>query len=97
MNDHRWTFAYSIKFMMKDTKCRIIIDNVYCDAARCGAYEWPHMPLSDNYPETKGLKTTGLNESRYLELMTKLKTELQMIVYLYSEYVRKPLVEDSDW
>lgn len=97
MNDHRWTYAYSIKFMMKDNKCRIVIDNVYCDAARCGTYEWPHMPVADKYPETKGLKTTGVNEKRYLELMTMLKSELQSVVDSYSAYVKKPLVEDSDW
>jgi len=97
MNDHRWTYAYTIKFMMKDKKCRIIIDNVYCDAARCGIHEWPHMPVSDKYPEEKGLKTTGVNEVRYLELMAKLKTDLQTIVNSYSDYVRKPLIEDADW
>ena len=97
MNDHRWTYAYNIKFYMKDNKCRIVIGDVYCDAARCGTYEWPHMPVADNYPETKGLKTTGVNETRYFKLMSMLKAELQMVVDSYSEFVKKPLVDDSDW
>ena len=97
MNDHRWTYAYSIKFMMKDNKCRIVIDKVHCDAARCGTYEWAHMPVADSYPTTKGLKTTGVNEKRYLELMTMLKSELQMIVNSYSDYVQKTTEKNSDW
>jgi hypothetical protein len=97
MNNHRWTFPYTVKFMMKDNNCRIIIDNVYCDGARCGAYEWPHLPVADKYPTEKGLQKTGLYEERYLELMSNLKDELQGIVNAYSEYVRKPSVVESDW
>lgn len=98
MNDHRWTFDYTIKFLMKDNKCRIIIEDVYCSAARVAQYEWPHMPVSDTYPEPKGLKTTGVNESRYLSIMTELKQELQSIVNSYAVAIKKPLVtKDSDW
>lgn len=97
MNDHRWTYAYSIKFMVKDKKCRIVIDNVYCDAARCATYEWPHMPVADVYPTEKGLKLTGVNEERYLELMTKLKSELQMVVDSYSAYIKNPIANTEDW
>lgn len=97
MNDHRWTFSYSIKFLMKDNKCRIIIEDVYCSAARVAQYEWPHMPVSDTYPESKGLKITGLNEKRYLQVMTSLKEELQSTVDSYIKYVKKPLVNNSGW
>ena len=98
MNNHRWTYAYSVTFMIKDNKCRIIVDNVYCDAARTGSYEWPRMPVADTYPDSKGLITTGVNEARYLELMSTLKAELQSMVNSYSNHVRKPLIEEnSDW
>ncbi len=97
MNDHRWTFSYSVKFLMKDNKCRVIINNVYCSAARVAQYEWPHMPVSDTYPTTKGLKITGVNEKRYLQIMTSLKQELQSNVDSYINYVKKPLVNNSDW
>ena len=98
MNDHRWTFNYTIKFMIKDNKCRILIEDVYCSAARVAQYEWPHMPVSDTYPESKGLKITGVNEERYLTIMTSLKLELQSIADSYTAAVKKPLVtNDSDW
>jgi len=98
MNDHRWTFNYTIKFLMKDNKCRIVIEDVYCSAARVAQYEWPHMPVAETYPTSKGLKITGVNEERYLTIMTSLKQELQSIVDSYMTAVNKPLVKDnSDW
>ena len=29
MKEHRWTFNYTIKFLMKDNKCRLVIEDVY--------------------------------------------------------------------
>ncbi len=97
MNNHTWTYSYTVKFYMKDGKCRIIIDDVHCSSGRCGSYEWPHMPVAERYPEKKGLKITGVNEDRYLLLMSMLKTELNGIVYLYIAKLSKPQVIDSDW
>jgi len=97
MNDHRWTFSYSVKFLMKDNKCRIIIEDVYCSAARVTHYEWPHMPVSDVYPSSKGMKITGVNEKRYVQIMVSLRQELQSIIDSYIDYVKKPLVNNSDW
>lgn len=97
LNDHKWTYSHTIKFFMKDNKCRIIIEDVYCQSARCQQYEWPHMPVADNYPSSNGLKITGVNEKRYLELMTSLKQELQSIVDLYSSAMKKSVVADPDW
>ena len=97
LNDHKWTFSYTIKFLMKDNRCRVIIEDVYCSAARTGQYEWPHLPVADSYPDSKGLKLTGINKKRYLTLMTSLKQELQSIVDSYINYVKEPLIDNSDW
>ncbi len=98
LNDHKWTFNYTIKFLMKNNRCRIIIDDVYCSSAKTGQYEWPYMPVSDSYPQSKGYKITGVNEERYLTIMTSLKEELQGIVDSYSNAVKKPLIKnESDW
>tara|TARA_R110000803_G_C11987103_1_gene321473 strand:+ start:3110 stop:3667 length:558 start_codon:yes stop_codon:yes gene_type:complete len=96
LNIHKWTFSYSIKFLVKDNKCRIIIEGVYCSDARVGIHDWPLMPVSNTYPESKGLRITGLNKKRYSLLMMKLKEELQLTVDLYAAYVKKPLVT-KDW
>ena len=98
-NDHRWTFSYTVKFLFKDNKYRVIIEDVFCKSARCGQYEWPHMPVADTYPTEKGLKTTGVNEERYLEIMTSLKKELQSIVDRYESYLKKATSNgnNGDW
>ena len=89
MNDHKWTFSYTVKFLFKDNKYRIVIEDVYCQSVRVAQYEWPNMPVSDTYPTEKGLRTTGVNEERYLEIMTGLKKELQSIVDSYESYLKK--------
>jgi len=95
--DHKWNFSYSVKFLTKDNKCRIVIENVYCESARCSVHEWPHLPVADTYPTEKGLKTTGLSQERYIELMTLLKQDLQSIVDLYTISVKNPIIKNADW
>ncbi len=96
MNEHIWTFSYTVKFMMKDNKYKIVIEDVYCSAARCAANEWAKMPVADNYPSEKGLRSTGVNEERYLEIMKSLKQELQGIVDSYETSIKKT-GKKSDW
>lgn len=92
-----WTFAYTVKFYMKDQKFRIVIDNVHCETAKCGVYQWPLMPVADFYPKEKGLKTTGLNQKRYETLMLTLKEELQNLVNNYQTYMEKIINTENDW
>jgi hypothetical protein len=97
MNDHRWTFSYTVKFLFKEKKYRVIIEDVYCQSAVCAQYEWPHLPVADDYPIEKGLKLTGLNEERYLEVMTTLKKELQNIIDGYEDYLKSSKSNNGDW
>ena len=92
-----WTFAYTVKFYMKDHKYRIVIDNVNCESANCGVHQWPLMPVADNYPEEKGGRTTGLNKKRYESLMSDLKQELQTLVDSYQTYMENINNTDHDW
>lgn len=97
MNNHVWTFTYTVKFYMKDNKYRIVIDNVHCESAQCGIYQWPLMPVADNYPENKGMNITGVNKKRYETLMTNLKQELQKLVDGYITYMENTNNTDCDW
>lgn len=92
-----WSFAYTVKFYMKDHKYRIVIDNVNCESANCGVHRWPNMPVADNYPKQKGTRTTGLNKKRYETLMLDLKEELQTLVDSYQTYMEKVNNTDSNW
>jgi len=96
LSEHKWNFSYTVKFMLKENKCRIIINNVYCVEARTGKFDWPLVPVSDNYP-ADGWKKTSLSDKRYLELMSNLKSDLQKIVTSYNSYLNSPSVIDSDW
>jgi hypothetical protein len=55
------------------------------------------MPVSDVYPSEKGLKLTGVSEQKYLEIMTKLKQDLQSIVDGYEKYLKTPKNTNADW
>lgn len=97
-NRQIWTFSYTIKFFMKDTKCRIVIENVNCQSSRDEHYnELNIIPVADFYPSSKGKKITGLSEEKYLELMTSLKNDLQSIADLYSNHVKVPIIENTKW
>ena len=63
----------------------------------CRGVEWPLLQPSFNYPSSKGLRITGINEKRYMQIMNSLKQDLQTIVNSYIEYVKKPLINNSDW
>lgn len=97
MNDHIWTYSYTVKFFMKDGKYRVIIENVFCQSARCGNFDWPLMPVSDSYPVERGLRETGLNNERYTEVMLSLKVELQNIINSYEKSIKTPSVSSGDW
>ncbi len=94
-----WTFSYNVKFLFKDNKYRLEIDNVYCQSARAGQYEWAHMPVSDAYPTEKGRIKTGVSEKVYLEIMANLKSELQSIVDSYEKYLinKNSSSNNGDW
>ncbi|HPQ08183.1 MAG TPA: DUF4468 domain-containing protein [Bacteroidia bacterium] len=88
-----WIFSYTVKFMFKDHKSRIIIENVNCIA---GPNEnWPLLPVADDYPEEKGRKKTGLGKEKYLELMSNLKKDLQDIVDTYRSHLYSP--KSNEW
>ncbi|NQT78013.1 MAG: DUF4468 domain-containing protein [Bacteroidetes bacterium] len=97
LNDHVWTFRYNVKFLLKDYKTRLIIEDVYCDAARCGTWEWPHVPVADQ-PPNPCYGTTSLSKRQYTKLMTSLKNELQLIVLAWKIAIKTPLIEEApDW
>lgn len=90
-------FNYKIIFMMKNNKIRVILNDVYCNSVYCSTFEWPKMPVADEYPKTKGLISTGVSKNNYLEIMKILKNELQTIVDSYLVYMKKTSVTQSNW
>ena len=96
LNDHKWTYSYTVKFLMKDGKYKITIDNVACISAICGSYSWPKIEACDTC-EFPGYWKTSLSEKRYTELLTSLKSDLQSIFDNYQTSIKKTTSSNSDW
>ncbi len=96
LNEHTYVFTHTVKFLIKDNKCRIIINNVNCTYARCQKYDWPLMPVSDTYPEKKGVRITGMSEENYIHTMRSLKKDLHQLYKDYKKYI-KTNKTTTDW
>lgn len=96
--DRTWIFGYTVKFMVKDNKARIMLYDVHCDKSYAGSHEWPPLPISETYPKKTRKELNRLNKDDYLALMRILKEELDAVVHAYIAAVQEPFVEnDSDW
>ena len=90
---HEFTFSYTVKFFMKDSKYKIEIDNVINTSHICdGHVVWKTVQPIDNYEGNM-----NLSKRRGNEIFTALKTDLQGIVDNYEIYIKKPTVENSNW
>ena len=94
LNDHIWVFVYTVKFYMKDNKYRIVIDNIYCESARCAQYDWPLLPITLDYP---GMMKTSLNKERFIEIMVTIQAEMQLIVDKYKSFMQTESTIEEDW
>lgn len=96
MNWHKYRYSYTVNFLMKEGKYKVVIDNVHCIYAHCANYDWPLIEPCDESNCPKYGKT-GFPVERLLELMGTLKGNLQGIVDNYDAYIKKPSVSKDDW
>ncbi len=96
MNVHVYKYSYTATFMMKENKCRIVLDNVHCIYAHCAAYDWPLIEPCDE-GTCGGYGETGVPQGKLTEMMASLKAQLQNIVDSYGKYVQLPSAASSDW
>ena len=54
-------------------------------------------PVSDNYPEEKGKKITGMTKKMYTNLMDKLKASIQENIDSYLKFMSSDTSIDTDW
>ena len=98
LNDHKWSFSYNVKFMFKENRYRIIIQDVHCVSAGTTGSPWPLLPTDEGYPEKNGLLKTSINRERYEDIMMSLREELQLIVDLYKVHmVNNQNKQETDW
>lgn len=96
MYSYELTYAYTVKFMFKDNKYKMIIDNAYCDRAiNLGTNQdspaRPHPCLNCEYPGS----SSGLFKKRWDELQIRLDAEFKSILTAYSVYIQKPSQVDT--
>ncbi len=88
-------FNNTIKFMFKDNKCRIIVDNLSGHSGISnGKYVWNAEQVSDTYP---GGFVSGLPKNKYNKLMIHLRYEINKTMTAYENYVNQPLMVEKDW
>jgi hypothetical protein len=89
--------SYSVKFLMKESKYKIVVENIRYDSGPSvmwNSYASQLEPQEqDNFP---GLMKAGMNEKRWTQLMTELKTEMKGIVDDYEKQIKKQTT-NGDW
>lgn len=92
----KWTYSYNVKFLMKDKKFKIIIDNIKCVSANAGTHDWPLIELCDGC-EFPGFWETGIKKNDWVNLMESLKYSINNIANEYEKYILAPSQANSDW
>ncbi len=93
----KWVYSYTVKFLMKERKYKIILDNVSCKSAFWG--EKPYSGCIDacDTCEFPGLWAAGINKAQYNKLLDTLKGDIQRIIDNYDVYMKKPSIVNSNW
>ena len=91
-----YTYSYTVKFLMKEGRYKIVIDNVNCASATNIKSNPPCIEFSENatYP---GYGKTWLTRDGWAELMRTVKESLNGIADSYDVYIKKPSVSKDDW
>ena len=83
-------YEYTVKFMIKDNKYKIVIDNIQYRSGPSADYDIKQLPFSvnlkdDNYP---GVWKAGLYEKDWNDLMNQVKVEMSSIADNYNKYLQ---------
>jgi hypothetical protein len=90
----KYTYSYTIKFMMKDNKYKIVAEDIFCTSAYCETVKWPKIEISD-LPVYPGLWKCSLKEEKYMALIESVKYHLKQVVESYDNSLKtKPVIED---
>lgn len=90
-NMYFW-YSYTIKFLMKDNKYKLIVENVHYSSGPNSNWDSYSVSASDENP---GISKSGLSDKSWSILMYNLRTEMQSIVDSYQSKIK--VVSKSDW
>ena len=87
-------YDYTVKFSIKDNKCRIQIYNIAFRRVISAYPNW-HNYEYHPLPEYPGRKVVAIKEEHWQKLMVNIKSEILPIVDLYATSIVK--TEKTDW
>lgn len=98
---------YTVKLYFKDKRYRIVIDGLDCTKIIVGNNVflkgektlfggWPMYPFLEEYPESKGLKKTGMKKKDYDELTANIKGFFNTLVMEFEKSMQQENL-DEDW
>lgn len=75
LNYHDYTYQYTIKFLIKENKYKIVLENVHCYRATCANYTWPDLEPTEDTTH----KQAGVPAEKVAEIMQALRNELSAL------------------
>lgn len=98
MSSNTFWYQYNVKFLMKEGKYKIIVENVKYERGPSPMWDSSAKYLEPQEQDTfPGLMKAGMSEKRWNELITSLKTEMKNIVDNYEKHIKKPSATTGDW
>lgn len=93
--DVEYIFSYTIKFLMKEGKYKMIIDNVQSTSVYYNKiYKWPVIGICDGCDKPD---KQGISKKKYNLIISNLKENLQNIVNSYELTMKKESLITKDW
>lgn len=97
VNTTEYTYHYTVKFLIKDKKFKVIVSDINCTSALCNEVnKWPIINYCENC-EFPGYFKTSLKEEKWKLLMTNVKANIYNISISYVDYVKKKGNDDNNF
>lgn len=95
MSVNEFYYSYTVKFLIKDGKYKIIIENVNYSSGPSPAWDRyaDGLNVQDIY---QGVWKVGIYEKQWITLMSSIKAEMQSIIDNYDKYIKTPST-NSGW
>jgi hypothetical protein len=95
--EHKYIYSYNARFLMKDKKYKIVIENIECISANCEInVNCTYIDFCDGceFPQNS---ETFLNRRTWTLLMRSIKNDLINIAEKYQLYLNNSSPSDKNW
>jgi hypothetical protein len=96
-----FVYGYAVKFLMKENKYKIIIEDVHCEMSynNKGGVSYSCVDVFDgeDYKDKGAFNTSVLPKKYAIKMMTSLKADLQKVFDDYVKYIKAPSSTSGEW